>query len=178
MNSPVLTRAENRQRIAAEGSKAARRKFEESRKAIEKAMRQIEKAVEENGGVYPCDGGRVTIAEVLHQAGRSEAYLRKTDQPSLIELRQRVQDFVDRANKLTAQGARSIRTNATDTAREAQAELKLVMGAYADAEREYSDARKQLEIAEKTIEELRAQNTMLQKKLDDEKVVELRPTRK
>ncbi|WP_407116142.1 hypothetical protein [Bradyrhizobium sp. LMG 9283] len=82
MKRPVLSRAENRQRIAAEGSNAARRKFRASREAIENAMERIERAVEANGGGYP--GGRVSIAQVLRQAGKSEAYLRKTDQPSVI----------------------------------------------------------------------------------------------
>jgi chromosome segregation ATPase len=131
--------------------------------------------VEKHGGVYPHAGGRLTTTEILRRAGKSEAYLRKTDQPSLIELKQRVQDFVDQANKLIAQGARSIRRNVTDKVREAEAELKLVKQAYSQAEQEYNDTLKKLEIAEKTIEELRGQNTALRKELSDKTVVELYP---
>lgn len=176
MKRPMLSMAENRQRIAAEGSNAARRKFRASREAIENAMERIERVVEENGGEYP--GGRVSMAEILREAGKSEAYLRKTNQPSVVELKQRVQDFVDRANKLMEQSARSIRANETDRVRDAEAELKRVQQAYAEAEVEYADTRKHLEIAEKTIEELRAEIAMLRKKLPDENVIELRSMRK
>ncbi|MGY4432729.1 chromosome segregation ATPase [Bradyrhizobium sp. F1.13.1] len=172
MRRPVPSKAEDRPRIAMEGSKAARRKFRASRQAIENAMERIERAVEANGGEYP--SGRVSIAEVLREAGKSEAYLRKTDQPSVIELRQRVQDFVDRANTLIERGASTIRQIETDRVRDAQAELKRTQQAYAEAEVEYADARKQLEIAEKTIEEMRSELTMLRAKLSDEKVINLK----
>ena len=171
MKRPVRSKVENRQRIAAEGSNAARRKFRASRAAIENAMERIERAVEANGGEYL--GGRVSIAEVLREAGKSEAYLRKKDQPSVIELRQRVKDFVDRANMLIEQGARSIRQVETDRVRDAQDELKRVQQVYAEAELEYADTRKRLETAEKTIEELRSEITTLRTTLYDEKVVKL-----
>jgi hypothetical protein len=175
MKRPMLSKAENRRRIAAEGSNAARRKFRASREAIENAMERIERAVEANGGEYP--GGRVSIAGVLREAGKSEAYLRKTDQPSVIELRQRVQDFVDRANMLIEQGARSIRKSETDRVRDAQADLKRVQQAYAEAEVEYADTRTQLAIAEKTIEALRSEITILRTKPFDEKVIKLNSLR-
>ncbi|WP_407116143.1 hypothetical protein [Bradyrhizobium sp. LMG 9283] len=88
-----------------------------------------------------------------------------------------MQDFVDRANKLIEQGARSIRESETNRVRDAQAELKRVQQAYAEAELEYADTRKHLEIAEKTIEELRSEITVLRTKLSAEKVIKLNPIR-
>ena len=74
-----------------------------------------------------------------------------------------MQDFVDQANNLIAQGTCSIRHGGTERAREAEAELKQVRQAYAEAEQEYADlkqryaaALEKLETAERTIEELRA----------------------
>jgi beta-phosphoglucomutase-like phosphatase (HAD superfamily) len=136
-------------------------------------MEKIKSAVEANGGSYP--GGRVSIAGVLREAGKSQAYLRKTDQPSVIELRQLVKDFVDRANMLIEQGAHSIRQIETDRVLDARAELKRVQQAYAEAELEYADTRKELEIARKTIEELRSEIAVLCTSRSDEKVITLKP---
>jgi hypothetical protein len=181
MKRPALSQTENNNRIAAEGRMAAGRKFNESRQRLEDAMRSIERDVENGSYLHP--GEKVTVAEVLRRANKSEAYLRKVDQPGIAELKQSVQDFVDRANKLIGQGACSIRNDGTERAREMEAELKLVRQAYAEAELEYSDLKhryaaavKKLETAEKTIEELRAENGALQGRASTEKVIKLKPT--
>jgi flagellar motility protein MotE (MotC chaperone) len=176
-----LNQTENNRRIATEGRMAAGRKFYESRHRIEDAMVTIEQAVE--NGLYPHAGEKVTVAEVLRRANKSEAYLRKVNQPGIAELKQRVQDFVDRANKLIGQGACSIRNARTERVCEAEAELKLVRQAYAEAELEHSDlkqryaaALKKLEEAKKTIEELRAGNGVLQERSSTAKLIQLKPS--
>ncbi|OSI73300.1 hypothetical protein BSZ22_07800 [Bradyrhizobium canariense] len=123
-------------------------------------------------GVYRYSGEKVTIAEVLRRAQKSAAYLRK-DQPGVAKLRERVQDFVDRANKLIRQGACSMRNDGVERAGEAASELKLVRQAYAEAEQEYSDLKQRyaevlnnLEAAEKTIEELRAEKSAVRPSRD------------
>jgi DNA repair exonuclease SbcCD ATPase subunit len=178
MSNHVLKKEEDKPRIAVEGGKAAQRKFEESRKRIRQAMRHIEEQVETNGGVYPLAGGRITLAEILRCAGKSDAYLRKTHPPHLVALKEEVQDFVDRANRLIKKGSRSIRRDITDRVREAQTELDLVRQAYAEAELEHSDALAKLEIAEKTIEDLRSDNLELRAKLSGKTVVQLDSRRK
>jgi DNA repair exonuclease SbcCD ATPase subunit len=154
---------------------AAGRKFNDSRQRIEDEMLIIEREVEQ--GLYP--HAKVTVAQLLDRAKKGAAYLRKANQPGIAELKQRVQDFVDRANKLMGQGVCSIRKDGTDRAREADAELKLVRQAYAEAEQEYSDLKqryaallKKLETAERTIDELRAENGTLER--GGPKVIELK----
>lgn len=179
-----LRQAENKDdetRIAAEGRMAAGRKFNKSRKRIEDAMKTIERDVE--NGLYRDRGERVTVAEVLSRAEKSEAYLRRANQPGIAELRRRVQGFVDRANNLIGQGIRSIRHSGTERAREAEAELKQVRQAYAEAEQEYADlkqryaaALEKLETAERTIEELRAEYGAPPERPSTAKVVGFKPT--
>ena len=178
MKRPVLTREQNHKRIAGEGAKAAQKKFDESRKQILTAMAVIEADVEKNAGVYPFAGGKITMAEVLRRAGKSEGYLRKSEPASLLELKEEVQDFVDRASRLISQGARNIRKDVTDRVREAQAELDLVRQAYHETELQFSDTLNLLQNAERTIEELRAEKNALLKKLADKTVVDLDTRRK
>jgi len=171
MKRPKLSREENARRIAAAGAADAGRKFEASREKIRGAMSDIEVDVEKHGGVYPHAGGRVTMAEVLRRAGKSEAYLRK-DHPNLRELKEEVETFVDRANTLVAQGARTIRRNITDRVTEAKAEADRVRQAYAEAELEHNETLNKLAEAEKTIEELQAANAKLLQELAGKTVVQ------
>lgn len=183
MKRPVLRQAENKRdenRIATQGRMAAGRKFDKSRECIEDAMETIEREVE--NGLYR-DRGRVTVAEVLSRAEKSEAYLRRANQPGIAELRRRVQDFVDRANNLMAQGTCSIRHSGTERAREAEAELERVRQAYAEAELEYADlnqryaaALEKLETAERTIGELRAEYGAPGETPSTAKVIGFKPT--
>jgi DNA repair exonuclease SbcCD ATPase subunit len=183
MKRPVLRQAENKDgenRIATQGRMAAGRKFNKSRKRIEDAMETIERDVE-NG--FFRDRGRVTVAEVLNRAEKSEAYLRRANQPGIAELRRRVQDFVDRANNLIGQGACSVPHSGTERAREAEAELEQVRQAYAEAEQEYADlkqryaaALEKLETTERTIEELRAGYGARPERPSTAKVIGFKPT--
>jgi hypothetical protein len=173
MKRSVLTRQQNHQRIAAAGTDEARKKFEASQHRIREAMKTIEADVEKHAGIYPLAGGRITTAEVLLRAGKSEAYLRKKNQLGLLELKEEVENFVDRANALIARGARSIRKNITDRIAAAKSEADAVKQAYAEAELELGDTLKKLQLAEKTVEELRAENRALQQQLAGNKVVKL-----
>jgi chromosome segregation ATPase len=177
MKPPVLTKEQNTQRIAAEGTKAAKSKFEASRALIRERMKEMEVEIEKNGGVYPYAAGRISAAEVLRRSGKSEGYLRKSEPPELVDLRNEVDDWVERVTAAVAAGARVVRKNVTDRVRAAQDELELVKDNYHLAELELSDARAELRTANKTIEELRAENAALMKKLAGKTVVDL-PRRK
>ncbi|WP_426532783.1 hypothetical protein [Bradyrhizobium sp. McL0615] len=143
-------------------------------------MEIIERDVE--NGLYR-DRRRITVAEVLSRAEKSEAYLRRADQPGIAELRRRVQDFVDRANNQIGQSTGSIRHNRTERARDAEAELEQVRQAYAEAEQEYADlkqryaaALEKLEAAERAIEELRAEYGARPERPSTAKVIGFKPT--
>jgi len=178
MKRPVLTKDQNQLRIATAGAKAAKLKFEASRALIRTRMREIEADVEKHGGVYPYAGGKISCAEVLRRAGKSPAYLRKKEPPALVKLRDEVDAWVDRVTKDIAADARIVRKKVTDRVLEARSELNLVRQAYAETELELSDMQADLRNAEKTIEQLRGENTTLLKKLSGKTVFELTPRRK
>lgn len=179
MKRTVLTREQNDRRIAGEGSRAAQKKFEESQKQIRAGMVLIEADVEKNNGIYPFAGGRITVAEVLRRSGKSEGYLRKTEQqPALAELKREIETFVERASARIAKGARTIRRAVSDRVDEANDEVRQIKQTWAEAELEHNEALNKLAQAEKTIEQLEAENATLLKKLAGKTVVELDTRRK
>jgi hypothetical protein len=98
--------------------------------------------IEANDGLYPLNGGRVTVGEVLLRAKKSQGYLRKTkDQPELAELRSDVDAFVDRVAKAFARGAKSVRKLVTERADEAQEGVRKIRQAWVEAELEHNETR-------------------------------------
>jgi hypothetical protein len=177
MKRPKTQQREYTDRIAGEGAKAARLKFEASRKSIRDAMKAIADDVEKNGGVY-LKGRKITLGEVLSRAGKRPSYLNKTkDQPDLIPLKQEVKDFVGRMTSSVPSDIHSVHRNVADRARAAQAELDLVRQVYSETELELSDAQTELRDKSKTIEELEARIADLLKELAGRTVVDL-PTRR
>lgn len=178
LKSRKLTKKENADRIAAAGTAAAKLKFEESRDLIQQEMRKIDAEIEKNDGVYPYAGGKVSAAEVLRRLGKGEAYLRKKEPPVLVELRQEVESWVDYVTREMAAGARIVRRKVTERVEQVKTELDLVRQHYHEAEIELSDTQTKLQQAEKKLEEMQKQNTMLLKRLNDKMVVDLDSRRK
>jgi septation ring formation regulator EzrA len=174
---PVLTRDQNGARIAGEGSKAAKAKFAASRDLIRERMRDIESDIERNDGVYPYAQGKVSSAEVLRRAGKSEAYLRKKEPPELVELKDEVEDWVVRVTKAMAAGAKVVRRKITERVEHVRGELAQVRQNYIASEILLSETQADLGKAEKKIEELEARNAALLRELADKTVVDL-PTRR
>jgi uncharacterized membrane-anchored protein YhcB (DUF1043 family) len=179
MKAPRQKPPADRQRIALEGEKYARSRFENSRKAVQAAMDTIEAEIEANDGLYPLNGGRVTVGEVLLRAKKSQGYLRKTkDQPELAELRSDVDAFVDRVAKAFASGAKSVRKLVTERADEAQEDVRKIRQAWVEAELEHNETRIQLAAAREQIKAISAENAALAKQLAGKKVVDLDSRRK
>lgn len=172
MKRPVLTKEENSRRIAAAGADAARRKFEASREQIRKEMKGIEADVEKNNGLYPLNGGKITIEEILRRAGKSLAYLRKSDE-HIVDLKLEVDAFLERARTRIAQGARSIRRTVNERAEEARADAERTRQAYAEAELEHQNTLKELETARIEIDQLQAQNVALLSELAEKTIVKI-----
>jgi hypothetical protein len=171
------TRKEYANRIAGEGAKAAKLKFDASRDLIRKAMKDIEADVAKNGGVYLA-GRKISTAEVLRRATKSPSYLNKKNQPDLAALKEDVEAFVKRMDSGVASDIHSVHRTVADRARATQAELDSVRQAYSETELELSDAQAELRNAEATIAELKARNTSLLKELSGKTVVDLPARRK
>ncbi len=165
---------QNRVRIAREGTKAAKARFEFSRGKILKAMSDIEVDIEKHRGIYPYSEGRISAAEVLRRAGMSEAYLRKREPPSLVHLKKEVDSWVERVTAEIATGARVVRRKITRRIESAEAELNSVRQAYAEAELQHNETILELNTAHAEIEKLRMKIADLLKELSDKTVVELR----
>ena len=177
MKRPVRTKVQNDARISAEGTKAAKRKAAASRAAVEQAMRDIEDDVEKNRGVYPHANGRISRQEVLKRAGKSPSYLNKSDD-HIVELRNDVDDFVERARKRALKGAKSIRKAVTERVEQAQDEAEMVRQAWHEAELEHNETLIELEQARLEIKKLQEANTALLKELSEKTVVDLPSRRK
>lgn len=178
MSRKVLTSQENRDRIVREGIEAAATKFNESRAIVLQAMRGIAAEIEKNGGLYPYANGRITVAEVLRRAGKSEAYLRRSGSQQLQNLRHEVTAWVARINTEIANGATVVREKITESILEAQSQLSKVRQAYAECELLLSETLAQLEACRREIEELKSQNASIRKAQADGIVVPLHPTRR
>ncbi|MGV7219554.1 hypothetical protein [Bradyrhizobium sp. UFLA05-112] len=178
MKRPVLTKEQNGARIAGEGTKAAKARFAASRDLIRERMRDIEADIERNDGVYPYAQGKVSAAEVLRRAGKSEAYLRKKEPPELVELKDEVDAWAARVTKAMAAGAKVVRRKITERVGQVQDELAQVRQNYIASEILLSETQADLEKAEKKISELEARNAALLKELAGKTVVDLPPRRK
>jgi chromosome segregation ATPase len=172
-----LTKAQNDARIASEGTKAAKAKFAASRDLIRKRMREIEAEIEGNDGIYPHAKGRVSAAEVLRRAGKSDAYLRKSEPPELVDLRNEVDEWAARVTKALDAGAKVVRRRITERVEHIQGELAQVRQNYIAAEILLSETQADLEKAASKIAELEAQNAALLKEVVGKTVVDL-PTRR
>lgn len=165
---------EKKTRIAKEGTKAAKAKFERSRAAVRQAMKAIESDIEKNGGIYPFADGRLSTAEVLRRAGKSEAYLRKTGSEELTSLKKEVDAWVDRVLSAIGSGVRIVRRNITARMQSINVELHLLRQAYAEAELEHSETLRALASAQREVSDLKARNDSLMRELSSKTVIDLR----
>ncbi|SNT59565.1 hypothetical protein SAMN05216374_5450 [Tardiphaga sp. OK246] len=161
MPRKVLTVQENRDRIVRVGTEVGAARFNVSRKLFLQAMRDIEADIERNGGIYPYANGRVSVAEVVRRAGKSNAYLRRNGSEQLLNLRQEVAVWVIRVNSAIVNGASVVRKMITVRVREAKDELANVRQAYAEAELVLSETLAELQTCHQEIKELRAANASL-----------------
>jgi len=139
-------------------------------RAIHDAMRTIQCEFERNEGIYPLNGGKITVQEVLRRAGKSSAYLEKKSE-KIIQLKGEVARWVTEVNGRALRGAKTIRKAVTERITQVADDLRMLRQRYAEAELEYLETQQQLAAAQKTIEELRQQNARLQSKISEGKVV-------
>lgn len=81
---------------------------------LRKAMSVMEQDIEENGGLYPYHGGRITQSEVCRRAGISKMTLQGVNHKSTNKVI--VDAWVARATQGAVQGKRSVRKVVTERA--------------------------------------------------------------
>ena len=120
--------------IAHLGRLGAIKRKESTCQKVFAAMRQIEQEVDIHSGVYPFNGGRICVQEVLRRAGLSSAALEKARHR---ELRDEVHAWLCRIQKNTANGAKSVRKAVFDSVLGLKLELSALMQQWTEAELRY-----------------------------------------
>lgn len=81
---------------------------------LERAMRKMELEIEHNEGIYPLNGGRVSIAELCRRADVSDITLHTKVHRNTT--RMFVQRWIDQIKCSTVQGKKQVRRTVTDRA--------------------------------------------------------------
>jgi hypothetical protein len=145
---------------------------------IVNALRGIERDVENNNGLYPLNGGRITQQEVLRRAALSPAFLEKSRNK---QVKAHVTQWLVGVNGQILRGAKTIRRTITARVSEITDEVNAIRQAWAEAELEYVHAQQMvLEIKvtnaalEKTNTALKNEVAKLKDQLVGKNVVPLR----
>lgn len=95
-------------------AKSSRLRTENFAKKLEAAMRAIESDIDHAGGLYPLNGGRLSIAELCRRAGVHEQTLMgKTHRASTLVL---VKKWLEHVHGSLISGKRSVRKRVTERA--------------------------------------------------------------
>lgn len=131
---------------------------------LQKAMREMELEVEQHDGLYPLNGGRITVAEVCRRAGVSEGTLHTSTHRKTT--RSLVSDWVKGATAAVIQGSKRIRRVVTDRADDWKKAHGEIATAYHIGKLEVVDLKAALADAGRRIADLEQTNATLLSQLD------------
>ena len=134
----------------------ARQRSVEVVSKLRKAMEKIEHDIDENDGLYPFNGGRVTQSEVCRRAGVSKVTLQGKSHKITTKLM--IDDWVTRVSAGAVKGKRSVRKAVT-------ARADAWKAAHAKIAQAYHTDRLKLVDAENRIKALEVENAALREQL-------------
>ncbi len=127
--------------IAVVGRAVAARRKASTLDRCKEAMSAIEHDVTANDGVYPFNGGRITVQEVLRRANLSAAALEKAHHRSL---KAAVSDWAALSSKRIAGSSKTIRRIVTQRVSDANSQVRQIQQRWAEAELAYVDAQNEI----------------------------------
>jgi hypothetical protein len=108
---------------------------------IDAAMRQIEREIDENGGLYPHNAGRLSQQELLRRARLSSAALQKRTHQAL---RNQVNAWLRQISKRSVTGSENIRANIASRITQARGEKDTILVRWHEAELEHAIGQEEL----------------------------------
>jgi hypothetical protein len=149
----------------------AKSRTEEVRRKVSEAMRAIELDIEQNEGIYPFNGGRLTQAEVCRRAGiRNVTLGGKAHKDTTREM---VRVWLDGIEKNLVAGKRAVRKAVTQRADDWHARY-LAAARMSDLYHiQFVDLNDKLKKSGVRISELEAENVQLRSELSHGKVVRM-----
>lgn len=130
---------------------------------VRSAMDFIQTKINENGGIYPNNGGAVSMNEVARIANISQTTLFSPKQRALGQV---VNAWVRSLKEKEVVGRMRVQRKARERAEDWRKKFLDLQNAFVGTELELQDARALLEQAKMDIGKLRAENTKLHRQLD------------
>lgn len=147
------------------------------KKKLDLAMDSIELEIEENAGIYPFHGGRLSLSEVCRRAGVHKVTLHGPSHETTSKLK--VQKWLDELKKKLITGRKTVRKTVTARADDWQARYKDVANKFNEMYAiEVISKDKALNEAQERIAILEAENLRLQTALSNRVVVQMPNTGK
>ena len=131
---------------------------------LRRAMREMELEIEQNDGLYPVNGGRISAAEVCRRAGIVPGTLHTPAHNNTTRVA--VDEWRKNAVKLSVQGVKRIRRTVTDRADAWKQAHDEIATAYHIGKLEVVNVKAALHEAEKRIKTLEETNATLLSQLD------------
>ncbi len=140
---------------------------------IQQALRAIERDIEDNEGIYPYNGGRLSLAEVCRRAGIHKVTIQSPKHR--LTTRHLVEQWLSRTKTTLTTGKKVVRRNVADRAN--QWKEKFVRAARWIDQYHREDTERAMELAELKAEnrELRKEIIRLQTRQHSGTVTVLRP---
>lgn len=130
---------------------------------VREAMTTIQREIKENGGIYPNNGGAVSMNEVARIAKISQTTLFSPKQKALGKI---VKAWVESLKKKEVVGRMRVQRTFHQRAEDWRKKCIDMQNAFVSTELELQDVRALLEHAEDELVKLRAENTSLLRQLD------------
>ena len=130
---------------------------------VHEAMETIQREMKENGGIYPKNGGAVSMNEVARMANISQTTLFSPKQRTL---GQTVKAWVQSLKEKEVVGRMRVQRKAHERAEDWRKRYLDMQNAFVGTELELQDARALLEQAKEDIGKLRAENSILHRQLE------------
>lgn len=127
---------------------------------IQKAMSAIEKEIEENDGLYPYNGGRLSQAELCRRASVTNAALQAPSHKDTT--RKWVEKWIAGVHRSLTTGKKAVRKAVTDRAESWKQQHSTIATSYAIVILELSEKEKKIKELEVENAELRAKLLKLQ----------------
>lgn len=130
---------------------------------VQEAMATITAEMKANGGIYPQNGGAVSMNEVARRAGIHATTLHTAKQS---ELGERVKLWVDSLKKKEVVGRMRVRRTLAERAGDWKARYEALQNSHIKTELELQQAEAERDEARSDAEKLRAENAALLKLLE------------
>ncbi|KHA77547.1 hypothetical protein NC77_17170 [Janthinobacterium lividum] len=130
---------------------------------VRDAMETIQSKIKENGGIYPNNGGAVSMNEVARIANISQTTLFSPKQKAL---GQKVKAWVESLKQKEVVGRMRVQRTAHERAEDWRKKCIDMQNAFVGTELELQDARALLEQAKEQLDKLRSENFTLHRQLE------------